>query len=235
MLTALAQGNSQITYNALKALGACVGTKAETALLETLRAAKEKRDVGNATNAAVSLARMAGADAVGHLATIYPKLPRTTPYGGVLAAVVYAFARHPSASTTALVRRELETTTMGQLGWAALNYLAKWGGADDVPRASRYLTQLLDRYETGVELFSYTMTQVDTKYTTELSASVALLCKDSAAALAPFKPRLRKHWDFFSAHDHAILKEYEPDTFAELQVSAHAVIRTIRTIRTVII
>jgi hypothetical protein len=226
LLTALAQQNSQIANYVVEALGACVGERAETALLAILQAAKEPRAIGNAAIAAVGLARMASPSALAQLGQIYPQIPRKNAYGRVLAPIVFAFLRHPTAVTRELVRSDLQTTKIRELGWAALTYLTQYGDITDVPLVTQYLTDLLTRYDRDIAVYQYSITRLESAYPTELSASVAMLCQHATGRVTHFTPQLRKHWHSLAKADQVLLKTTAPDSFADLALHEQEVART---------
>ena len=226
LLTALAQQNSQIANYVVEALGACVGERAETALLTILRAAKEPRAIGNAASAAVGLARMASPSALAQLVEIYPQLPRKNAYGRVLAPIVFAFLRHPTAVTSGFVRSDLQTTKIGELGWAALTYLTHCGDVTDMPLVTHYLTDLLTRYDRGVAVYQYSITRLEAEYPTELSACVAMLCQHATGHVTDFTPQFRKHWHSLAKVDQVRLKTIAPNSFVDLALHEQEVART---------
>lgn len=227
LLTALAQQKSQIANHVVEALGACVGERAETALLAILRAAKEPRAIGNAAIAAVGLARMASPSALAQLVEIYPQIPRKNAYGRVLAPIIFAFLRHPTAAASELVRSDLQTTKIGELGWAALTYLTQCGDVTDVPLVAHYLTDLLARYDRGIAVYQYSITRLESSYPTELSACVAMLCQHATDHVPNFTPQLRKHWHSLAKADQTLLKTIDPSSFADLALHEQEVTRTV--------
>lgn len=218
LLVAL-QSCPRLTYDILKALGACVGQPAEAALLTVLRNAKQPRDVGNATNAVISLARMASADAVKQLSELFLNMPRKKSWGCVLAPSIFAFARHPSDLSTDLVRNEIVTTKIPQVAWAGLAYLAQYGTANDASVAGEYLASLLKRFDRRGEVLKHTITQLPSAYPTELSACVSILLAHAPASMSAHLPQLREHWQTLTRHDQSVLKEGVPDMFADLELS----------------
>lgn len=220
------QGNPRLEYDIIKALGACVGGPAEDTLLSVLSDATQPRDIGNAMNAAISLARMATADAVTQLARLFADLPRTKVWGCVLAPTFFAFARHPSDLTTELVRHEIVATKVPQVSWAGLSYLAMHGTANDTPMANDHLDSLFKRYDRGAEVRKFSITQLQCEHPTELSACIDILLAHTPSDILICLPQLRKHWKNLTRHDQSLLKDAMPDTFGELELSSEDSNRT---------
>lgn len=212
--------NKRLERKALLALGACVGNQAEDPLMDVLRTAQERNDVGSAAAAAISLARMATKEAVSQLPEIFFQLPRKNWFEGVRASLIFAMSRHATEATTELVRGELGNPKISQLGWACLNYLFRHGDLGDAARTSEYLTRLLERYEADIEVLNYSVTHLDFDYQSELAASIAVLSQHATETLSTFMPRIRANWIKLSLADQTHLKAIAEDAFADLELHA---------------
>jgi hypothetical protein len=215
IIQALSHKNRDVQRWAIQALGACQGEEAEKALLATFNG---RATPGTGFYAMQALSRMCGPDIMGELEGIFPTLPRQKSDESTLVHLIFCLARHPRASSTALVRQELETTQQWKVGWASLNYLFNHGDASDAERVSNYLQGLCKRLKRGTAVYDYrhALLHLRAPFPTELTAALATLRKFGADPIGQYSGDIRAFWKSLSYHDHVWLLTTYPDEFTGL-------------------
>lgn len=209
ILQALDSKNHDVRRGAIRALGACQGAEAEHALLGILQNTAKP---GVAALAAGGLARMGSPEAVQTLADIFPRLSRKPTDQTTLEYIIFAFARHPQALSTELVRKELDTTRLWGAGWASLHYIFQVGDETDEARVARYLNGVFQRLKRGTTVYDYFLLYIDVDLHTEITVALAALRKFAAQPIMPFAGDILALWKRLSPYDHEwILKTYGAD------------------------
>lgn len=197
--------NREIRRAAVDALGACVGHSAENALVKVMS------DAQNPTNmfeAARSLARMCSPAVIPHLQAQFENLPRRKPNEPTLSALVIAMARHPVESSSTIVRNELKSISLWQLGWACLNYISTVATVADEEFVVGYIDRVLSRMKRGSQIYVYAITFLRDLHPTEICAGLAALRKIGDSPTSALIDRLIPHWSDLTYHDHVWLAQH---------------------------
>lgn len=207
----LAHKNKKVQLEALAALGACTGRSAERALLKELHRSNNPTEQ---FESARSLARMCGPMAAPQFHELFTQLPRKKSHQSILASLVFAMNRHPSEESNALVRNELESIRLWQLGWACLHYLSKVADASDEQRIVRYCNRIQSRMKRGSQVYDYRINFLRDLPPTEICAALEASQRVDDSLTESLIDLFVPLWQELSSHDHKWIAANYPQKVA---------------------